>query len=78
MTDTDYDFDDGECPNCGGEGRVAGTCIDGCCLEQDDPDCPYCSHVCDCQRKPSEDVQRLRQILGDALAAAPLQRKEQT
>jgi hypothetical protein len=22
-------------------------CIDGCCLEQDDPDCPYCSHRCD-------------------------------
>lgn len=38
--------DDDECPYCGGEGRVAGTCIDGCCLEQDDPDCPYCSHRC--------------------------------
>jgi hypothetical protein len=49
MTDTydDFDFDDGECPECGGEGRVAGTCIDGCCVEQDDPDCPYCSHSCE-------------------------------
>lgn len=49
------DFYDGECWQCGGEGRVAGTCIDGCCLEQDDPDCPYCSHRCDvCNpRKPN-------------------------
>jgi hypothetical protein len=41
------EIDDGECWQCGGEGRVAGTCIDGCCLEQDDPDCPYCSRRCD-------------------------------
>jgi hypothetical protein len=43
----DYDEHGGECWQCGGEGRVAGTCIDGCCFEQDDPDCPYCSHRCD-------------------------------
>ncbi|GAC1572638.1 MAG: hypothetical protein NVS3B5_01610 [Sphingomicrobium sp.] len=36
----DDDYDDGECWNCGGEGRVAGTCIDGCCLEQDDSGLP--------------------------------------
>lgn len=43
MSDTDYDdYDDGECWQCGGEGRVAGTCIDGCCAEQDDPYCEYC------------------------------------
>lgn len=36
-----------ECWQCGGEGRVAGTCIDGCCVEQDDPYCEYCSHRCD-------------------------------
>lgn len=54
MSDTDYDddYDDGECWQCGGEGRVAGTCIDGCCLEQDDPDCPYCSHRCDACNPP--------------------------
>jgi len=53
MSRPDHDeFDDGECWQCGGEGRVAGTCIDGCCLEQDDPDCPYCSHRCDVCNPP--------------------------
>ena len=41
------DFDEPECWNCGGEGRVAGTCIDGCCADQDDPYCEYCSRRCD-------------------------------
>lgn len=45
MHPDDFDFD--ECWNCGGEGRVAGICIDGACLEQDDPYCEYCSHRCD-------------------------------
>lgn len=52
----DYDdYEDGECPQCHDEGRIAGTCIDGCCAEQDDPDCPYCSRRCDiCNpRKPA-------------------------
>lgn len=41
-------YDDSfECWNCGGEGRVAGTCIDGACMDQDDPDCEYCSYRCD-------------------------------
>lgn len=42
-----FDSADNECWNCGGEGRVAGTCIDGCCVDQDDPDCELCSHRCD-------------------------------
>lgn len=49
-TPDDHDYDDredGECWQCGGEGRVAGTCIDGCCAEQDDPYCEWCSHRCD-------------------------------
>lgn len=40
-------IDHEECWNCGGEGRVAGVCIDGCCAEQDDPWCDYCSHRCE-------------------------------
>lgn len=57
MSDVDYDDHlDGEaCWNCGGEGRV-NSCIDGCCLDQDDPWCEYCSHPCDiCNpvRKPA-------------------------
>jgi len=47
IDDLMFDASDGECSNCGGEGRVAGTCIDGCCAEQDDPDCEFCSHRCD-------------------------------
>lgn len=36
-----------ECRQCGGYGRVAGPCLDGCCVEQADPDCEICSHRCD-------------------------------
>lgn len=76
MSRPDHDeFDDGECWQCGGEGRVAGTCIDGCCAEQDDPDCEYCSRHCDvCNPPTPEQIKRgneLRQILADALAAKP-------
>lgn len=76
MSDMDYDEDlDGdECWQCGGEGRVAGTCIDGCCAEQDDPYCEYCSRRCDiCNPPTPEQVKRgdeLRRVLGEALAAA--------
>lgn len=70
----DHDDYDGECWQCGGEGRVAGTCIDGCCVEQDDPDCPYCSRRCDtCNPPTPEQVRRgneLRKVLADALATA--------
>lgn len=74
MSVPDYDdlYDDGECQHCGGEGRVAGTCIDGCCAEQDDPYCEYCSHRCEfCNpptKKQREDTQALREVLRDALA----------
>lgn len=75
MSDTDYDdYDDGECWKCGGEGRVAGTCIDGCCAEQDDPYCEYCSHRCDvCHPPTKEEIERatqLRELLGLALKTA--------
>lgn len=71
-TEHDYydDFEE-ECPNCGGEGRVAGTCIDGCCAEQDDPYCEYCSHRCDWCNPPTpkqvEEGNKLREILAEAL-----------
>lgn len=43
-----------ECWQCGGEGRVVGTCVDGCCEDQDDPYCDFCSHRCDvCNGKGS-------------------------
>jgi hypothetical protein len=64
------DFDDGECWNCGGEGRVAGTCIDGCCLEQDDPDCPYCSHRCEVCNPPKKR--------SGALVGQPANREERS
>ena len=75
MSDTDYDdYDDSECWNCGGEGRV-NNCIDGCCVDQDDIYCKYCSKRCDiCNPPTPEQVKRgneLRQILADALANSP-------
>lgn len=71
MSDSDSDYEDyDEYQHCGGEGRVAGTCIDGCCAEQDDPDCPYCSHRCEfCNPVPSKSAGDLRQVLADALSA---------
>jgi hypothetical protein len=73
MSDIDYhdDYDDGDCWQCGGEGRVAGTCIDGCCVDQDDPYCEYCSRRCDiCHPPTNEQIKKgneLRQILADVL-----------
>lgn len=76
MTADEPDHDneyDGECQYCGGEGRVAGTCIDGCCAEQDDPYCEYCSHVCEfCHPPTPEQLKRraeLQKVLADALRA---------
>ena len=66
------DFDDGECWNCGGVGRV-NDCIDGCCVEQDDPWCEYCSKRCDiCNTKPKvvDTGDELHQELGAALKTA--------
>ena len=71
VDDQDYDYDDdGDCWNCGGEGRV-NDCIDGCCVEQDDPWCPYCSKRCDiCNPAPKKQTDDLREVLGEALNAA--------
>lgn len=67
------DFDDDDCPNCGGVGRV-NDCIDGCCIDQDDPWCEYCSRPCDwCRPKKPKVVDtrdELHQVLGDALKTA--------
>lgn len=49
------DFDDGDCWQCGGEGRV-NHCIDGCCVDQDDIYCDLCSTRCDiCRPLPSNE-----------------------
>lgn len=75
MSEMDYDdeLDGAECWNCGGEGRV-NHCIDGCCVDQDDIYCEYCSRRCDvCHPPTPEQVKRgdeLRQVLADALADA--------
>jgi hypothetical protein len=70
----DNDHYDGDCWNCGGEGRV-NNCIDGCCVEQDDPWCPYCSKRCDiCNPAPKKQTDELREVLGEALAATKPQR----
>lgn len=55
MSDADYDGwdDDNECWNCGGEGRV-NDCIDGCCVDQDNIYCPYCSKRCDVCNPPTK------------------------
>lgn len=72
MSYMDYDdhLDGEECWNCGGEGRV-NHCIDGCCIDQDDIYCEYCSKPCDvcCPPTPKqvEEGNKLRQILKEAL-----------
>ncbi len=43
--DTEDMIDDGECPNCGGEGVVY-DCIDGQCLDAD-IGCDLCARKCD-------------------------------
>ncbi len=41
--------DDGECPNCQGEGVIY-DCIDGCCIDPESG-CDLCAHRCDwCSR----------------------------
>lgn len=41
----DDDYDDGSCPNCGGEGYVY-DCIDGCCINAEEG-CDLCAYRCD-------------------------------
>ena len=57
----DFDYQDEGCWNCGGEGRV-NDCIDGCCVDQDDIYCKYCSKRCDiCNPAPkTKDTEALR------------------
>lgn len=63
MSDTDHDGwdDDNECWNCGGAGRI-NDCIDGCCVDQDDIYCEYCSKRCDvCNpKKPQPSPQETK------------------
>lgn len=69
MSDThEYDdhLDGGECWNCGGEGRV-NDCIDGCCVEQDDPYCEYCSKRCDVCNPKRPASPELQEVLREAL-----------
>lgn len=70
--DYDDDIDGGECGNCGGEGRV-NDCFDGCCVEQDNPYCEYCSKRCDICN-PAKPNPELQEVLREALekAAEPI------
>lgn len=69
MHDYDDHLDDDECWNCGGEGRV-NDCIDGCCAEQDDPYCEYCSKRCDVCNPKQPASPELQQVLKEALDQA--------
>ena len=60
------DFDDDGCWNCGGEGRV-NDCIDGCCIDQDDIYCDYCSKRCDVCRPKQPASPELQEVLREAL-----------
>jgi hypothetical protein len=67
----DDDLDDSECWNCGGEGRV-NTCIDGCCLDQDDIYCKYCSRRCDvCNAKPKQEKTNVAAAGSEGTSEAP-------
>lgn len=49
--DNHDDYDDGSCPNCGGEGVVY-DCIDGCCIDAESG-CDLCEFRCDwCRPAP--------------------------
>jgi hypothetical protein len=64
--DDHNEYDNDGCWNCGGEGRV-NDCIDGCCVDQDDIYCPYCSKRCDVcnpKKKPTADDGADIQIAG--------------
>lgn len=63
---SDFDYDDGECPTCGGEGFVF-ECFDGCCLDAD-IDCDDCTRQCSCQKRSASP--ELQGVLSAALAAA--------
>jgi hypothetical protein len=62
--DYDDDHDDGECPNCGGEGYVF-DCIDGCCVDAD-IGCDLCTHRCDWCNAPKRKAET-EEVLGRGL-----------
>lgn len=67
-----FDYEDGECPICGGEGFVF-ECFDGFCLDAD-IGCDDCTHPCSCQKKQaSVDLQ---EVLADAMLEARKQERQ--
>lgn len=68
------DYEDDECPVCGGEGFVF-DCFDGCCLDAD-IGCDDCTRTCDCQKRQASP--ELQQVLADALSASLLDGLGQT
>ena len=64
----DYDdhLDGDECWNCGGEGRV-NHCFDGCCIDQDDIYCEFCSKLCDVCNSKRPASPELQEVLREAL-----------
>lgn len=61
LHEEDY-YEDDDCWQCGGEGRV-NDCVDGCCVDTDDIYCAWCSHPCDiCSPvKPNPELQEVLQ-----------------
>jgi len=50
--DPDYDLDEHDCPNCGGEGFVSNCFEEWACLDPDEG-CDDCTRRCDlCNRRP--------------------------
>jgi hypothetical protein len=60
---SDVDYDDGECPICGGEGFTF-DCFDDCCADAD-IGCDDCTMLCSCQKRQASP--ELQEILRDAL-----------
>lgn len=58
------DYDDGECPICGGEGFVF-DCFDGCCADCD-VGCDDCTRPCSCQKRQASP--ELQEVLSAALS----------
>jgi hypothetical protein len=60
------------------DGDECWSCVGGCCVDQDDIYCEYCSHPCDvCKPKPKivDTGDELHQILGDALKTAQVKQE---
>lgn len=63
--DDHNEYDEGECPVCGGEGFVF-DCFDGCCLDAD-YGCDDCTRPCGCQKQQASP--ELQAVLSEALSA---------